>query len=595
MGLNGKWKSFRYALKILYSTAPVLFILKVLMIGISSLFMYIPVLILRYIVNTLTNSGLLENSHTIVRMLLMAFLAYALFFVLEKVVLSISAIIEYKYNDEIDFFLDEMMIEKISSAEIDFFDSSQMVDKATNSWLTIFAIKRVMERTFEVIQHFINLMSAIILFSFINIYIVPLILIFCIPVIRREKKISQVNYEIEMESGANSRRKEYYKSLLFENSYSEVCVYNLKGYLWSKFLREWNHLEEKLKMRDKKCCKISITAVMSACLCDFFVFCDVLYKLLSKKIAAGDIVYYLSLVAQIRDGFIGVVKGYNEIDKESQEIENVIDFMQYSPKTIQSGEKIPSRNPLIEFVGVSFKYPNTNEFVIKDCSFTWNCGQKLGLVGLNGSGKSTIVKLLCRLYDPSEGRILIDGIDYKEYDVKEVRKLFGILFQDYIKYSMSLRENIAISNINESDNLAMLESASAFSDVMSCFDNWEENLDGELTKRFSSEGKELSNGQWQRIAVARAFFRNTKFTILDEPSASLDPKAEHDLFEKVERMSAEKGALLISHNLSNVYTCDSILVLEDGKIVEQGTHKELMCKKGKYFELFELQASKYSL
>ena len=595
MGLNEKWKAFRYAVKILYSSAPVLFILKLLFIGIATLFMYIPILILRYIINMLANMGSIQNAHILIKPLLLSFVAYTVFYVVDKIVLRISLIIEYKYNDEIDFFLDDMMIEKISSSEMDFFDSSQMADMASNSWITIYSIKRVMESTFSMIQHLVSFISAIVLFSYINIWIIPVILLLCIPILKSEKKINQVNYEIDMESGANSRRKEYYKNLLFENSFSEVCVYNLKEYLWNKFYDEWNNLEEKLKKRDKKCCKISLLTVISASSCDFIVFVDIIYKLLRRSISTGDIVYYLSLVTQLRDEFIGLIKDFIEIEKDSQEIQNVIKFMQYQPQMISSGDKKTGENSVIEFVNVSFRYPNSDEYVIKNCSFTWKCGEKLGLVGLNGSGKSTIVKLLCRLYEPTEGRILLDGINYKEYDVYEIRKLFGVLFQDYVKYSISLRDNIAISNINERNNDERLKKASAFSNVIECFNNLDDELDCELTKRFSQDGKELSNGQWQRIAVARAFFRNARFTILDEPSASLDPKAEHDLFEKVKDMSEERGALLISHNLSNVYSCDNILVLEGGEVVESGTHRELMKKMGKYYDLFTLQASKYSL
>ena len=242
---------------------------------------------------------------------------------------------------------------------------------------------------------------------------------------------------------------------------------------------------------------------------------------------------------------------------------------------------------------MSFRYPGGEKDVLKDCSFTLYAGETVGLVGLNGSGKSTIVKLLCRFYDPTEGKILIDGIDNKEYDIVKLREMFGVLFQNYVKYSFSLRENVALSDLPRIDETDAIRKACTESRADDFMKEWEKGIDENLTRRFDSNGKELSGGQWQRISLARAFFRDAPIILLDEPSAALDPIAEHKIFQDFAEISKGRTAMLISHRLSSITLCDKILVLEDGHIIEQGSHRELLEANNRYAYLFNLQASKY--
>lgn len=253
---------------------------------------------------------------------------------------------------------------------------------------------------------------------------------------------------------------------------------------------------------------------------------------------------------------------------------------------------IPAGNPKIEFKDVSFRYPSGDHDVLSHCSFTIEQGETVGLVGLNGCGKSTIVKLMCRFYDPSSGEILIDGVSNKEYDIVKLRELFGVLFQDYVRYSFSLRENVALSKLEKKDCDADILRACSQSRI-DFIKDWENGIDENLTRRFDRNGKNLSGGQWQRISLARAFFRDAPIILLDEPSASLDPVAEHQIFEDFSKISESKSAVLISHRLSSITLADKILVLENGHIIEQGSHDDLLRRDGRYAYLFNLQASKY--
>ena len=267
-------------------------------------------------------------------------------------------------------------------------------------------------------------------------------------------------------------------------------------------------------------------------------------------------------------------------------------FVEMEPLLEHGGTMIPTGNPRIEFKDVSFRYPGGDHDVLSHCSFTIEPGEIVGLVGPNGCGKSTIVKLLCRFYDPGSDEILIDGVSNKEYDIVKLRELFGVLFQDYVRYSFSLRENVALSKPEKKDCDADILRACDQSRI-DFMKDWKNGIDENLTRRFDPNGKELSGGQWKRISLARAFFRNAPIILLDEPSASLDPVAEHQIFEDFSQISENKSAVLISHRLSSITLADKILVLEDGHITEQGSHADLLRRDGRYAYLFNLQASKY--
>ena len=231
--------------------------------------------------------------------------------------------------------------------------------------------------------------------------------------------------------------------------------------------------------------------------------------------------------------------------------------------------------------------------IISDLSFSVNAGDYLCIVGENGSGKSTIVKLILRLYDIDGGQILLDGVDIKEYDIVKYRAIFSVLFQDFVSYSFTLRENVALSDYAKIDDDDKINEAINKSELRDIVKDWESKLETPLTRYYDENGKELSGGQWQKVALARVFFSNRNFIVLDEPSASLDVFAEEKIFRQFEQLSDNRSSLIISHRLSSIVNADVIIVLKDGKIIEQGSHNDLLNKGGYYAELFNLQASRY--
>jgi ATP-binding cassette subfamily B protein len=244
------------------------------------------------------------------------------------------------------------------------------------------------------------------------------------------------------------------------------------------------------------------------------------------------------------------------------------------------------------FEDVGFKYTNSERWANRHLSFTLHPAEKLALVGENGAGKTTLVKLLCRLYDPAEGRILLDGHDLKEYDLKELRQNTGIIFQDFLRYQMTFSQNIAAGKIEEKGNEALISNAAH----QSLADELVKKLPGGyaqmLGKRFT-DGVELSGGEWQKVAIARAYMRDAQLLILDEPTSALDARAEYEVFERFTELTKGRMAVLISHRFSTVRMADRILVLNNGELIEAGSHEELLAKNGRYSELFNLQAMGY--
>ncbi|HEX9054526.1 MAG TPA: ATP-binding cassette domain-containing protein, partial [Gemmatimonadales bacterium] len=252
---------------------------------------------------------------------------------------------------------------------------------------------------------------------------------------------------------------------------------------------------------------------------------------------------------------------------------------------------VPIREGFV-FADVGFRYPGSDRWAVRHLTFTLRPGERIALVGENGAGKTTLAKLLVRLYDPSEGRILLDGVDLREYDADSLRRNVGVIFQDFVRYDLVLRENIAVGNIERREDEPRIFCAAERSLADTVARRLTGQYDQMLGRRFDG-GVDLSGGEWQKVALARAYMRDAQLLILDEPTAALDARAEYEVFLRFSELTAGKMAVLISHRFSTVRMADRILVLRGGELVEDGTHEELVARGGLYAELFQLQAAGY--
>lgn len=393
------------------------------------------------------------------------------------------------------------------------------------------------------------------------------------------------------------RVSQYVKNLLSQDSTSkEVAIYETGNILYSKVKKHQGIYTQKFTSASQS----GMPGIVIARFIQFgaFIYTQAvnLSAVIKGTLGVGQFALFFQQTQNLMLGVEGILDNYSSINMRNKYLEKYFDFMNLE-KIIHTPLKplpLPAEPlpPFIEFKNVSFRYPNTKRYVLKNFNLTINPGEKVAFVGENGAGKTTIIKLLLRFYDVTEGEVLINGINIKDLNLDKWYSLIGALFQDFIKYQFTFKENIYYGNRQENNNLELLKSAIKQSGADGFVSDLPNKFDQVVGKMFEG-GIDLSGGQWQKLALARAFFKNAPVLILDEPTSAIDAKAEYEIFERVQKLQKDKTVIIISHRFSTVRNADRILVLNDGKIVEEGNHAELMKLSGLYAELFEIQAKGY--
>jgi ATP-binding cassette subfamily B protein len=309
----------------------------------------------------------------------------------------------------------------------------------------------------------------------------------------------------------------------------------------------------------------------------------------------GVLTFLAASFRQSRDLIQRFLLSLAQLFEQALYLDDLFSFFALSPRILSRPAAVAVPDPIREgfrFENVGFHYPGSERWAVRHLTFALAAGERLALVGENGAGKTTLAKLLARLYDPSEGRILLDGRDLQDYDVASLRRNVGVIFQDFVRYDFPLRENIAVGHIEQRENEPAIEAAAGRSLADTVAARLTGGYDQMLGRRFES-GVELSGGEWQKVALARAYLRDAQLLILDEPTAALDARAEYEVFLRFSELTKGRMAVLISHRFSTVRMADRILVLKNGELLEEGTHEELLAHAGLYAELFQLQAAGY--
>ena len=321
----------------------------------------------------------------------------------------------------------------------------------------------------------------------------------------------------------------------------------------------------------------------------------VIGQTMAGVLSIGDLTFLAGAFARSRSLMEGLLGSVSGITDQALYLADLYEFFEMKPGIDSQPGTLPAPRPIqtgFEFRGVGFRYPGKDKWVLRNVSFRLGRHERIALIGENGAGKTTLVKLLARLYDPTEGAIFLDGVNLREYDAATLRREIGVIFQDYMRYDMSARENIGLGRVEELANQVRIQDSAEKSQADGVIAQLARGYDNMLGRRFEG-GSDLSAGQWQKIALARAYMRDAQLIILDEPTASLDARAEFEVFQRFSELTRGRMAVLISHRFSTVRMADRILVLENGAIVEQGSHEELVALHGRYAELFALQAAGY--
>jgi ATP-binding cassette, subfamily B, bacterial len=327
----------------------------------------------------------------------------------------------------------------------------------------------------------------------------------------------------------------------------------------------------------------------------YLAYAYIVWRTLSGAFSIGDLTFLAGSFARLRGLLEQLLMTFSTTAAQALYLNDLFSFFDMRPEILSPANARPFPKPIREgfvFEDVGFIYPGADRWAVRHLNFTLKAGEVVALVGENGAGKTTLVKLLTRLYDPDEGRILLDGHDLREYDLEALRGSMGVIFQDFVRYNFTARDNIAVGRIDAGHDQARIERAAHASQADDVIAGLAAGYDQRIGKRFKN-GVELSGGEWQKIAIARAYMREAEVLILDEPTAALDARAEFEVFQRFKELSHGKTAVLISHRFSSVRMADRIFVLADGGIEDIGTHEELVAKPGLYAELFELQAAGY--
>ncbi len=396
----------------------------------------------------------------------------------------------------------------------------------------------------------------------------------------------------------------YLTNLLSVDTYNkEIKLFNLGPLFISRFKQLANTFyEENRQLLTKRyLTNFFWTALTGAANSGIYLYVALRAVTDPLQVTLGSLTLYTQTATQTGQNFQGLLTGISSMYENNLYVNLLFEFLEYKPRIVSPALPAPvqvspeAKGLEVEFRNVSFTYPGKDpetQAALKNVSFTIKAGESIALVGRNGAGKTTLVKLLTRLYDPDEGEILMGGRNIKEYDLHDLRELVGVIFQDYVNYYMTAQENIGVGRVAEIENQELVVGAAQKSGANTVIEKLPDGYDTMLGKWFKG-GMQLSGGEWQKVALARAFIRNAHILVLDEPTSSLDAQAEYEVFTHFRTLTEGKTAIFISHRFSTVRLADRIFVLEYGKIRESGSHQELMELDGRYAELFNLQAEAY--
>src|SRR5579872_41817 len=375
----------------------------------------------------------------------------------------------------------------------------------------------------------------------------------------------------------------------------ELKLFGLKGFLSERFTRLWDQIyEENVDLSRRRLIAGALLSIVGT-VGYYSAYVYVIWRALIGAISIGTLTALTGAIVQVSGNIQQIFSTLSGIADQALFLTDLLAFFEMQPTIRSKPNALPAPRPItrgFEFRNVSFSYPGTSRLVLDRLNFQLRPGERVALIGENGQGKTTIVKLITRLYDPTEGQILLDGVDLREYDLEDLYREIGVIFQDFMRYELTARENIAVGKIEQVGDLHLLQNAAFKSLAHEVVEKLPSRYEQMLGRRFEG-GVDLSGGEWQKLALARAYLRDAQLLVLDEPTASLDARSECEVFQRFAELTTGKMALFISHRFSTVRMADRIVVLENGRIAEEGSHNELASLGGRYAEMFEMQAASY--
>jgi ATP-binding cassette, subfamily B, bacterial len=454
----------------------------------------------------------------------------------------------------------------------------------------------MIQSTGLLIQQLITTISLAASILFFSPWILVALIVCVVPAFLGETHFAFLGYSLNFRQTPAKREMEYLRVLGgSKESAKELKLFGLSSYLVGRYARLSQELHGQTVGLAKRRLIVGALLTLLGTVGYYGSYAFVIYQTVIGVLTIGTLVFMTGAIAGASTNIQAVFSTFSTIADQALFITDLLEFFAMKPTVVSKPNALPAPRPIqkgFEFRDVAFAYPGQTRLVLSNLNFRLAPGERLALVGENGQGKTTIVKLLTRLYDPTGGQILLDGVDLREYDLEDLWKEVGVIFQDFMRYDLTASENIGVGRIEDKDNIFRLRGAAQKSLAEGVIRKLTRGYEQVLGRRFEG-GVDLSGGEWQKIALARAYLRDAQLLILDEPTAALDAKSEHEVFQRFAELTRGKMAVLISHRFSTVKMADRILVLENGQIAEEGAHDQLLRHGGRYAEMFELQAASY--
>ncbi len=486
------------------------------------------------------------------------------------------------------------ILHKAAALDVESFENAETYDALRNAYNEVGSRPLgVMFQLIGIAQALITLASIGSLMARLGWHVLPLVLLASVPGVIVSSRFGAEGYRVMRRRATDARHQNYLGSLLTSDALvKEVRLFGFERYLldgWQEYYKKFRaQFVSQLGRRSAW----GLAATLGSSVLIALATLSVLRRAAQDTITVGDFSLFVGGIVQIQSQFTGLLNSVTGIYESLLYMRNLFEFLELPSRNLDAGEEWRGTIDSIEFEHVSFRYPLTDRNVLSDVSFRVSKGQALALVGENGAGKTTIVKLVTRLFEPTSGRILLNGLDASRFSPRSVQCEMSIIFQDYGQYQMTARENIGLSRTDMLHDNGAIAGASQKSGAVEVVNDLPEGYESMLGRLFPG-GRQLSGGQWQRLALARLYFRPASVQIFDEPTASLDAIAEAAMIDRLREHGSHRITLLISHRFSTVRLAERIIVLHEGAVVESGAHDDLLAQRGVYAKLFELQARGY--